>query len=67
MGSSPELQELIMTDGAKMLSDASSEVRASARHTWSELVQHTKTETMLKQYLTEVEKRNIQKTLDSLK
>ena len=67
MGSSTELQEMIMTDGSKMLIDASSDVRASARHTWSELVQHSKTETMLKQYLTDVEKRNIQKTLDSLK
>ena len=67
MGSSAELQELVMGEGSKMLSDAASEVRASARHYWAELVQHAKTEPMLKQALTEVEMRNIRKTIDSLK
>ena len=67
MGCSSELQELIMTDGSKMLIDASSDVRASARHMWSELIQHCKTEPMLKQYTSEVERRNLQKTLDGLK
>ena len=43
------------------------QVRASARHYWAELVQHAKTEPMLKQALTEVEMRNIKKTLQSLK
>ena len=67
MGSSQELQELVMVDGSKMMVDASSDVRAHGRHLWSELVQHSKTEQMLKQYLREVELRNIKKTLDSLK
>ena len=67
MGSSVELQELIMTEGSKMMIDASSDVRASGRHLWSELIQHSKTENMLKQYLSEVEMRNIKKTLNSIK
>ena len=67
MGSSQELQELIMVEGSKMMVDASSDVRAQGRHLWSELVQHAKTEQMLKQYLREVDLRNIKKTLDSLK
>ena len=99
MGSSTELQDLVMAEGSKMLIDAASEVslnqsgasitlsqqirgqhnfksanksrifqvRASARHYWAELVQHAKTEPMLKQALTEVEMRNIKKTLQSLK
>ena len=67
MGSSQELQELVMVEGSKMMVDASSEVRAYGRHLWSELVQHAKTDQMLKQYLREVELRNIKKTLDSLK
>ena len=67
MGSSSELQDLVMGEGSKMLIDAASEVRASARHYWAELVQHAKTEPMLKQALTEVEMRNIKKTLQSLK
>ena len=99
MGSSTELQDLVMGEGSKMLIDAASEVsfnqsdasialrqpirgqhyfksanescvfqvRASARHYWAELVQHAKTEPMLKQALTEVEMRNIKKTLQSLK
>ena len=67
MGSSVELQELIMTEGSKMMIDASSDVRAKGRHYWSELVQHSKTETMLKQYLSDVEMRNLKKTLDSLR
>ena len=67
MGSSTELQDLVMGEGSKMLIDAASEVRASARHYWAELVQHAKTEPMLKQALTEVEMRNINKTLQSLK
>ena len=67
MGSSQELQELIMVEGCKMMVDASSDVRAHGRHLWSELIQHAKTEQMLKQYLREVDLRNIKKTLDSLK
>ena len=67
MGSSQELQELIMVEGSKMMVDASSDVRAHGRHLWSELIQHAKTEQMLKQYLREVDLRNIKKTLDSLK
>ena len=66
-GSSGELQELIMTEGSKMMIDASSDVRAKGRHLWSELIQHAKTEPMLKQNLSEVEMRNIKKTLESLK
>ena len=67
MGSSVELQELVVTEASKMLIDAASEVRAAGRHLWAELVQHARTEAMLKQNLSEVEMRNIQKTLDSLK
>ena len=67
MGSSQELQEVVMVDASKMMVDASSEVRAHGRHLWSELVQHAKTDQMLKGYLREVELRNIKKTLDSLR
>ena len=52
-----------MTEGSKMMIDASSDVRAKGRHYWTELVQHSKTETMLKQYLSDVEMRNLKKTL----
>lgn len=67
MGSSVELQELIMMDGSKMLTDANVDVRQHGKHMWTELIQHAKTEQMLKQYVKDPELRNIQKILDGLR
>jgi len=67
MGSSLELQEVIMLDGSKMLTDANVDVRQHGKHMWTELIQHAKTEQMLKQYVKDPELRNIQKILDGLR
>jgi len=67
MGSSVELHELLMVDGSKMLTDANVDVRQHGKHLWGELVQHAKTEQMLKQYVKDPELRNVQKILDSLR
>ena len=67
MGSSIELQELIMSDGSKMLTDANVDVRQHGKHMWKELIEHAKTEQMLKQYVKDAELRNIQKIFDSLR
>ena len=56
-----------MLDGSKMLTDANVDVRQHGKHLWTELIQHAKTEQMLKQYIKDPELRNIQKILDGLR
>jgi len=51
MGSSGELQELVVVEGSKMLMDGSLDVRKHAKHLWGELGQHSRTEGLLKQHL----------------
>ena len=60
-------QEMIMMDGSKMLTDANSDVRQHGRHLWTELIQHGKTEPMLRQYQKENELRNLLKIMDGLR
>ena len=51
MGSSGELQELVVVEGSKMLMDGSLDVRKHAKHLWGELGQHSRTEGLLKHHL----------------
>ena len=65
-GSSKEFLEMLMPNGAKLLTDGSIEVRTHAKHMFRELIRHDKFEAMTKEYLRENERRDIKKTIDSL-
>ena len=65
-GSSREFLEILMPNGAKLLTDGSIEVRTHAKHMFGELIRHDKFESMTKEYLRENERRDIKKTIDSL-
>ena len=66
-GSSKEFLELLFPNGAKLLTDGAIQVRTHAKHMFGELIRHEKFEAMTKEYLRENERRDIKKTLDSLK
>ena len=66
MGSSSELQESIIVDGSKLLTDGSLEVRQHAKHLWAEVVQHSRTDSLLKENLKDPELRDVKKILDNL-
>ena len=65
-GSSKEFLEILMPNGAKLLTDGSIEVRTHAKHMFGELIKHAKFEAVTKEYLREDERRDIKKTIDSL-
>ena len=66
-GSSKEFLELLFPNGAKLLLDGAIQVRTHAKHMFGELMRHEKFESMTKEYLRENERRDIKKTLDSIK
>ena len=65
-GSSKEFLEILIPNGAKLLTDGSIEVRTFAKHMFAELIRHDKFEAITKEYLREEERRDIKKTIDSL-
>ena len=65
-GSSKEFQEIVMQSGAKFLLDPAIEVRKLAKHMFAELIKHRRFEAMQKEFLSEAQKKDIKKTLDSL-
>ena len=67
MGSSGELQELVVVEGSKMLTDGSLEVRTHAKHTWTELGHHARTAGMLKQHLSSTQLREVTKIVEGLR
>ena len=66
VGCSKEFLEILLPNGAKLLTDGSVEVRTHAKHMFSELIKHDRFESLSKEYLQEHERRDIKKTLDSL-
>ena len=66
MGCSRECQELILVNGAKMLTDGSLEVRTHTKHLFAELMKHEKFEALLRDTLKEHERNGIKKALDSI-
>ena len=66
-GASKEFLELLFPNGAKLLLDGAIQVRSHAKHAFGELIRHEKFEAMTKEYLRENERRDIKKTLDSIK
>lgn len=67
MGSSGELQEVVVVEGSKMLTDGSLEVRTHAKHTWAELGQHARTAGMLKQLLSSTQLREVTRIVEGLR
>ena len=67
MGSSKDLQELLVPSCAKLLTDGSLEVRTYTKRVFAELMKHEKFEVLLKETLTEQEQNSIKKALDSIK
>ena len=55
-----------MSNGTKMLSDGSLEVRTHAKHMFGVLVHHANFDPLLKEIVSERDIRSIQKTLDSI-
>ena len=67
MGSSGELQELVVVEGSKMLMDGSLDVRKHAKHLWAELGQHSRTESLLKQHLSGSQLREVTGIVEGLR
>jgi len=67
MGSSGELQELVVVEGSKMLMDGSLDVRKHAKHLWGELGQHSRTEGLLKQHLSGSQLREVSGIVEGLR
>ena len=67
MGSSGELQELVVVEGSKMLMDGSLDVRKHAKHLWGELGQHSRTEGLLKQHLSGSQLREVTGIVEGLR
>ena len=67
MGSSVELQELVVVEGSKMLMDGSLDVRKHAKHLWGELAQHARTEGLLKQHLSGSQLREVTGIVEGLR
>ena len=67
MGSSVELQELVVVEGSKMLMDGSLDVRKHAKHLWGELGQHSRTEGLLKQHLSGSQLREVSGIVEGLR
>ena len=67
MGSSVELQELVVVEGSKMLMDGSLDVRKHAKHLWGELGQHARTEGLLKQHLSGSQLREVTGIVEGLR
>lgn len=53
-------------DGTKLLGDGSLEVRTHAKHMFAQLVKHAKFESLFKDIVAEKDRKDVQKTLDSL-
>ena len=57
----------VVVECARLLTDGSLDVRLKAKHLMGELVQHSRTENLLSQHLSDLELRGIKKTLESLR